>query len=206
MALLFRAFYATSHSGYIMKTSSGLPTNAVYGFVKYFWDAIATFRPSHVVCCWDMGGETFRTEKFPDYKANRLDPPEEIIPQFALAKDVVASFGVVNIGVKGYEADDCIGTLSRLYGEQAHVYILTGDRDMLQLVAENVHVVLMKKGQSHYAVFDPETLAEVWQLTPEQIVDLKGLMGDPSDNYPGVKGIGEKTAVKLLREFGSIEG
>lgn len=206
MALLFRAFYATSYGGYIMKTSEGVPTNAVYGFVKYFWDAVETFNPSHVICCWDLSSRTFRAEKFDGYKANRADPPKELIPQFDLVKDVVMSFGVPNVGLEGYEADDCIGTLSRQHGEQSHVYVLTGDRDMLQLVDENVHVIFMKKGQSNYAVYDPDTLFAEINLKPAQMIDLKGLMGDPSDNYPGVKGIGQKTALKLLKEFESVEG
>lgn len=206
MALLFRAFYATSYSGYIMKTSAGMPTNAVFGFVKYFWDAVQTFRPSHVICCWDMGGGTFRSEQFSDYKANRVDCPEELIPQFDLVKDVVESFGVPNVGLAGYEADDCIGTLARTYSKEMEVHILTGDHDMLQLLAERVKVIIMKKGQGNYAVYSPETLMEEKMLTPEQFIDLKGLMGDTADNYPGVKGIGEKTAMKLLHEYGSVEG
>ncbi len=206
MALLFRAYYATSYSGYIMKTSAGLPTNAVYGFVKYFWDAVETFKPSHLICCWDMGKATFRTEKYRGYKANRDEAPQELIPQFALVKEVVESFGVRNIGLEGYEADDCIGTLAAELGRQADVRILTGDHDMLQLVNDQVHVIIMKKGQSNYRVYNPQTLREEKKLTPQQIVDLKGLMGDTSDNYPGVKGIGEKTALKLLMEYETIEG
>ncbi|UQZ86003.1 5'-3' exonuclease [Paenibacillus konkukensis] len=206
MALLFRAFYATSYSGYIMRTSAGVPTNAVFGFVKYFWDAVQTFQPAHVVCCWDMGSKTFRSEKFTDYKANRADCPEELKPQFDLVKDVVESFGVPNVGLSGYEADDCIGTLADTYSKDRDVYILTGDHDMLQLLHERVRVIIMKKGQGNYAVYTPETLMEEKQLTPRQFIDLKGLMGDTADNYPGVKGIGEKTALKLLQEYGSVEG
>lgn len=207
MALLFRAFFASSFTGHIQKTSYGLPTNAVHGFVKYFWDAVETFEPSHVICCWDMGSSTFRTEKYKFYKANRGEPPEELVPQFDLVKEVTASFGVQNIGVRGYEADDCIGTLAALHSAQggSDVYILTGDHDMLQLVDERVRVVIMKKGLSNYAVYDKELLLRDKGLTPEQVVDLKGLMGDMSDNYPGVRGIGEKTAKKLIQEYGSID-
>ena len=111
MALLFRAYFASSFTGYIQKTSYGLPTNAVHGFVKYFWDAIQTFDSTHVICCWDMGSTTFRTEKFVGYKANRDAAPEELIPQFELVKEVTESFGVRNVGLSGFEADDCIGTL-----------------------------------------------------------------------------------------------
>jgi len=206
MALLFRAYYATSYSGYIRRTSTGLPTNAVYGFIQYLFDAVRSFRPTHIVCCWDMGGKTFRTEQFADYKGNRGDPPDELIPQFDLVKEVVEDMGIRNVGAIGYEADDCIGTLAGRLSPVADVYILTGDHDMLQLVSENIKVVIMKKGKSNYAVYDPDFLLEERGLTPAQIVDLKGFMGDASDNYPGVKGIGEKTAVKLLIEYQSIEG
>lgn len=207
MAVLFRAFYATSYSGYIRKTKAGLPTNAVYGFIQYFFDAISEFKPTHVICCWDMGSKTFRTEQFPEYKGNRGEPPLELIPQFDLVKEVVAEMGVPNIGISGYEADDCIGTLSRqLDGEDSEIFVLTGDHDMLQLVTERVKVVIMKKGKNNYAVYDLAFLLEDKQLMPHQIIDIKGFMGDTSDNYPGVKGIGEKTALKLLLDYDSIEG
>lgn len=206
MALLFRAFYATSYGGYIRKTRAGLPTNAVYGFLQYFFDAVSTFEPSHVVCCWDMGKGTFRTEKYEGYKSNRIDAPLELIPQFDLVKEVVAELGVPNIGLAGYEADDCIGTLASCYSGESEVYILTGDHDMLQLVNDSVKVVIMKKGRSNYKVYDPAELLAERGLTPAQVIDLKGFMGDTSDNYPGVKGIGEKTATKLLTEYGTVEG
>ncbi|KWX73211.1 5'-3' exonuclease [Paenibacillus jilunlii] len=206
MALLFRAFYATAYGGYIRKTKAGLPTNAVYGFLQYFFDAVSTFEPSHVVCCWDMGKGTFRTEKYDGYKSNRIDAPLELIPQFDLVKEVVAELGVPNIGLAGYEADDCIGTLASCYSGESEVYILTGDHDMLQLVSDSVKVVIMKKGRSNYKVYDPAELLEERGLTPAQVIDLKGFMGDTSDNYPGVRGIGEKTALKLLTEYGTIEG
>jgi 5'-3' exonuclease len=206
MALLFRAFYATSYTGYIRKTSTGLPTNAVYGFIQYFFDAINTFKPSHVICCWDMGGSTFRTESYSQYKQNRPDAPIELVPQFDLVKEVVAEMGVPNIGLIGYEADDCIGTLSNQLKNDSEVLILTGDHDMLQLITEQVKVVIMNKGRSNYTVYDLEKLYDAKQLTPLQIIDLKAFMGDTADNYPGVKGIGEKIALKLIGEYESIEG
>jgi len=206
MALLFRAFFATSYSGYIRKTSNGLPTNAVYGFIQYFFDAINNFKPSHVICCWDMGSSTFRTESYSQYKKNRSEAPLELLPQFDLVKEVVAEMGVPNFGLAGFEADDCIGTLSNKLQYDSEVFILTGDHDMLQLITERIKVVIMNKGRSNYTVYDLETLFTTKKLTPLQIIDLKAFMGDTSDNYPGVKGIGEKTALKLLHEYGSVEG
>ncbi|GGE44920.1 5'-3' exonuclease [Pullulanibacillus camelliae] len=206
MALLFRGFFATSFRGNYMKTSSGVPTNGIFGFLKYLLDAIETFEPSHVICCWDMGSKTFRNELYEHYKGNRDEPPEELIPQFDLVKEVVEAFDIPNIGLKGYEADDCMGTLARQFSQLTPVLILTGDQDILQLVDDNISVAIMKKGQGNYAVYQTDNFYEQRGLYPHQIVDLKGLMGDTSDNYPGVKGIGEKTALKLLQEYETIEG
>lgn len=205
MALLFRGFYATSFKGNFMYNENGIPTNGVFGLLKYLKSAIDTFAPTHVVCCWDMGSKTFRNDLYPDYKSNRGAPPEELIPQFELSKQVMEMLDIPNVGLEGYEADDCIGTLARLYQQDHEVLILTGDQDILQLVEENISVVIMKKGQGNYAVYKQETFYEMVNLRPEQIIDLKGLMGDSSDNYPGVKGIGEKTAMKLLQEYGTID-
>ncbi|RWZ58807.1 5'-3' exonuclease [Halobacillus fulvus] len=206
MALLFRAFYATAMSNYYMINSKGTPTNGVYGMVKHLFTAIDTYQPTHVVCCWDMGSKTFRNDLFPDYKANRGAPPEELIPQFDLAKEVVEALDIPNIGQVGYEADDCMGTLSRMYSEHSQVFLLTGDQDLLQLLQPNVNVVLLKKGYGNYAEYHEHSFYEEKGITPAQMIDLKALMGDSSDNYPGVKGIGEKTALKLLLQYGSIEG
>lgn len=208
MALLFRAYYAEAATGRVRRTEDGVPTGAVYGFVRYLWDAIRTFRPTHLVCCWDTGGATFRTELYPAYKANRAAPPDDLIPQFGLVKEVTACFGFRNVEAAGWEADDCIGTLAGRFaaGGAADVLILTGDRDMLQLIDRGVQVILMKRGFGHYAVYDERALREETGLHPRQIVDMKGLMGDPADHYPGVRGIGEKTAVRLLKEHGSVEG
>lgn len=205
MALLFRAYYATAYGGYIQKTKAGVPNNAVNGFVKYLWNAVKAFNPTHVVCCWDMGVRTFRTDLYELYKGNRGAAPEELIPQFEMVKDVVAAFNIPNIGLSGYEADDCIGTLAVQFSQHSNVTILTGDHDMLQLVSEQIKVVIMLKGQSNYAIHTLETLLLEKKLTPAQVVDLKGLIGDTADNYPGVRGIGEKTALKLLQDYASIE-
>ncbi|GJM70662.1 5'-3' exonuclease [Paenibacillus macerans] len=153
-----------------------------------------------------MGSKTFRNELHADYKANRPEAPEDLVPQFSLVKDIVAALDIPNIGLEGYEADDCIGTVSNRLSQLGHVYILTGDQDMLQLVSERIHVVIMKKGRSNYAVYDLDFLKEDKGIQPFQVIEMKGLTGDTSDNYPGVKGIGEKTALKLLAEYESIDG
>ncbi|GMK48780.1 MULTISPECIES: 5'-3' exonuclease [Paenibacillus] len=204
MALLFRAFFAQQYSA--RRLADGTPTNAIYGFMQYLFDAVNQFQPTHVACCWDMGSKTFRTEMYSNYKANRPEAPDDLIPQFSLVKDIVAALGIPNIGIEGYEADDCIGTVSKQLSQMAHVYILTGDQDMLQLVEERIHVVIMKKGRGNYAVYDLGFLKEDKGIHPFQVIEMKGLTGDTSDNYPGVKGIGEKTALKLLQEFESIDG
>ncbi|SIS40412.1 5'-3' exonuclease [Salimicrobium flavidum] len=206
MALLFRAFYATAMSNYYMINSKGVPTNAVYGMVKHLFTAVREYEPTHVVACWDMGSKTFRNDLLESYKANRSAPPEEMVPQFDLAKEVTEALNIPNVGMAGYEADDCIGTLSHHYREEAEVLILTGDQDMLQLLEPNVSVVLLKKGYGNYAEYTVERLHEEKGITPKQLIDLKAFMGDSSDNYAGVKGIGEKTALKLLHQYESIEG
>ena len=206
MAVLFRAYFATAYGGSIRRMKDGTPTNAIYGFMRYFWDAVERFKPSHIACCWDLSSKTFRSEQFTDYKANRPECPADLVPQFDLIREVMDSFGIPNVSCEGYEADDCIGTLAQQYREDHDVFILTGDHDMLQLVHEHTTVVIMKKGHGNYAVYSPEYLMEERQLTPVQVIDVKGLMGDTADNYPGVKGIGEKTAHKLIQEYGSIEG
>ncbi|MDP4083507.1 MAG: 5'-3' exonuclease [Bacillota bacterium] len=205
MALLFRAFYATAVTGQFMINSKGIPTNGIHGFMKHLMTAVSTFKPSHLAVCWDMGSKTFRSELFEGYKANRSEPPVELIPQFDLVKEVVASFDIPNIGLVGFEADDCIGTIANQLKSKVKVSILTGDQDILQLLDEDVSVILLKKGFGNYQVHTPETFFEEKGINPRQMIDLKALMGDASDNYPGVKGIGEKTALKLLQEYHYVE-
>ena len=206
MALLFRAFYATAVTGQFMINSKGVPTNAVQGFLKHMLTAVDRFSPSHVAVCWDMGSKTFRNELFEGYKANRSTAPVEMIPQFDLAKQAVEAFDIPNIGLSGYEADDCIGTIAKAASKESRIGILTGDQDMLQLLDENISVLLLKKGYGNYEIHNPNSFFDWKGITPSQMVDLKALMGDTADNYPGVKGIGEKTALKLLIEYKNIEG
>ncbi|KAA6451737.1 5'-3' exonuclease [Bacillus swezeyi] len=205
MALLFRSFFATAVHRNFMMNDKGIPTNGVHGFLKHLLTAVTAFEPSHVVCCWDMGSKTYRNDLFKDYKANRGEPPLELIPQFDMAKEAAEELGVLNIGLAGFEADDCIGTLSALFHEEADITIVTGDKDLLQLLEGTVKVALMQKGIGNYKVYTKETFMEETGIEPLALIDIKALMGDPSDNYPGVKGIGEKTAYKLIREYSTIE-
>lgn len=206
MALLFRAFFATAVTGQFMINSKGIPTNAIYGFIKHFFTALDHFNPSHVAVCWDMGSKTFRNDMFPDYKANRSEAPIELIPQFELVKEVVSSLNIPNIGIAGFEADDCIGTIAKKMKGTSDVLILTGDQDILQLLDDHISVALLKKGYGNYLVHTPVSFFEEKGINPAQMIDLKALMGDPSDNYPGVRGIGEKTALKLLQEHMDVSG
>lgn len=205
MALLFRAYYATAVTGQFMINSKGIPTNGINGFVKHFLTAISSFTPTHVAVCWDMGSKTFRTDLYDGYKANRPDAPIELIPQFDLVKEVVEAFDVPNIGLSGYEADDLIGTIAK-DGHNAEVKILTGDQDILQLIDDNISVALLQKGFGNYLVHTEETFFAEKGISPKQMIDLKAFMGDSSDNYPGVRGIGEKTALKLLQQYSDVEG
>lgn len=205
MALLFRAFYATSIRKQFMFNSKGIPTNAVQGYLRHMLSAVEASSPSHIVVCWDMGSKTYRNDIFQDYKSNRGEPPLELLPQFDLAKEATEAFGIPNIGVRGYEADDCIGTICSQHRNDAKMTVLTGDRDLLQVVDEDVDVWLLQKGIGNYSKYTKELFHAEYQLEPHQLVDVKALMGDTSDGYPGVKGIGEKTALTLIRRFGSIE-
>ncbi|MFB1080872.1 5'-3' exonuclease H3TH domain-containing protein [Jeotgalibacillus sp. JSM ZJ347] len=205
MALLFRSFFATAVSNQFMYNQEGTPTNGIQGFIKHTVTAAEIIQPTHVAICWDMGKETFRNEEFSLYKANRNAPPEELIPQFDLVKEIAEELHFHNVGVKGYEADDCIGTIARNEAD-SKVSIVSGDKDLLQLLRPNVDVWLVKKGFGSYDTYNLERFHKEYEITPRQFIDVKGLMGDTSDGYPGVKGIGEKTAFKLIKEFGSIEG
>ncbi|MDY0396655.1 5'-3' exonuclease [Virgibacillus halophilus] len=198
-------FYATAIRKNFMRTISGVPTNGVYQFLRYLMDAMETFGPTHIICCWDMGSKTFRTDMFEGYKANRGAPPEELVPQFDLVKEVVDALGIQNVGLANYEADDCIGTIAKRYASSYDITILTGDQDILQLVSQNIAVAIMRKGQGNYEVFTADNFYEKRGISPKQVIDMKGLMGDTADNYPGVKGIGEKTAMKLLAEHETID-
>ncbi|MCI1881282.1 MAG: 5'-3' exonuclease [Sporolactobacillus sp.] len=206
MALLFRAFYATAPFGRYMVNEQGIATNGVQGFLRRLLIAVRGQQPTHVAVCWDLGEKTFRHRLYDGYKANRDAPPAEMIPQFDLAKNMTAALDIPNICVSGFEADDCIGTLAKRIQNLADVSIVTGDRDLLQLLDRHVTVLILRNGYGNYSGFTKELFVHRYGITPKQFIDVKALMGDASDGYPGVRGIGEKTAFRLIRRYGDLAG
>ncbi|MFS8501005.1 MAG: DNA polymerase I, partial [Caldicoprobacter sp.] len=201
-SLMHRAFYALP----MLTNKKGTPTNAVYGFTNMLLRLIQDYKPNYLGVAFDKKGPTFRHEVYADYKATRQKTPEELIPQFDLLKKMLQLMGIAIYEVDGYEADDILGTFARLARERGwEAYLVTGDRDALQLVSPEVRVIMTRKGISDVKVFDVEEIEKEYGLTPSQIIDLKALMGDSSDNIPGVPGIGEKTALKLLHQYHTVE-
>lgn len=201
-SLVHRAFYALP----LLTTASGLYTNAVYGFTTMMVKLLGQLKPDLIAVAFDKGKITFRNEIYSEYKAQRKPTPGELSGQFPFVREVLDALGITVIEEAGYEGDDIIGTLAALAGEAGHeVTIITGDRDALQLISPHTQVMLTKKGISEMDVYDRQAFEEKYSVSPQQQIDLKGLMGDASDNIPGVPGIGEKNATKLIMEYGSIE-
>ena len=206
MALLFRSFFATSAMGHFFPNAAGVPTNGVQGFARHSMTAMSLFNPTHMAVCWDMGAHTFRNDLYDGYKANRPAPPEELVPQFDMARSVSELIGWKSYGEPGMEADDLIGSMVTNWEGKADITIVSGDRDLLQLLRPGVKVALIKKGYSEYDIYTDERFIDEYGITPFQYIDKKAFTGDAADGYPGVKGIGPKTALTLLKQYGSIEG
>ncbi|ANU11569.1 flap endonuclease [Planococcus antarcticus DSM 14505] len=206
MALLFRSFFATSAVGQYFRTTEGLATNGVQGFTRHVLAAKTMMKPTHMAVCWDMGSKTFRTDLFEGYKANRPAPPEDMVHQFDWAQSISEQLGWKNYGEAGIEADDFIGSFTKQWQDQVDFTIITGDKDMLQLLSPSVKIAFMKKGFHVYDVYTEERFIEEYSIQPSQFTDVKAFMGDPSDGYPGVKGIGPKTALQLIQNYGSTDG
>ncbi len=201
-SILNRAFYGIRP----LTTKDGVPTNAVYGFVNILKKHLDALSPDYLACAFDMRAPTFRHKMYDGYKATRKGMPEELAEQLPIAKEAVSHMGFTVLTCEGWEADDILGTLAGM-GDGAgdiHSYILTGDRDSLQLITDRTSVILVKTKED--IVYTPESFKEEYGITPEQFVHVKALMGDSSDNIPGVAGIGEKTALKLIINTGSLEG
>ncbi len=203
-SLAFRAFYALPAENF--KTQGGLTTNAVYGFTAMLINLLRDESPTHVAAAFDVSRQTFRSERYPEYKANRSSTPDEFHGQIDVTKEVLAALGIMVLAEPGFEADDLIATLATQAEKEGYrVLVVTGDRDSLQLVSDDVTVLYPRKGVSELTRFTPAAVVEKYGLTPEQYPDFAALRGDPSDNLPGIPGVGEKTASKWISEFGSLQ-
>ncbi|MDO4794191.1 MAG: DNA polymerase I, partial [Filifactor alocis] len=201
-SLMNRAFYALPP----LMNKDGLVTNAIYGFLTMLYKAIEEYRPTHISVEFDLRAKTFRHKEYKDYKGTRKGMPDELAMQVEPLKEILDAMGVHRAELEGYEADDILGTLSKCAEDEGfEVLILTGDRDALQLASKTTKILFTKKGISEVEIYDEEKVFEKYELTPQQFIDLKGLMGDKSDNIPGVSGIGEKTGIKLLKEYQTLE-
>lgn len=207
-SVAFRAFFALYHQIDRFRNTAGLHTNAIYGFHLMLDHLLERLQPSHVLVAFDAGKTTFRTEMYADYKAGRAKTPEEFREQFPYIREMLAARGIAYYDLLNYEADDIIGTLAKRAErlDDFQITIVSGDKDLIQLTDQRTVVEISKKGVADFEAFTPEYLLDKMGITPEQFIDLKALMGDKSDNIPGVTKIGEKTGLKLLLEHGSLEG
>jgi DNA polymerase-1 len=203
-SLAFRAFYALPAENF--KTQGGLTTNAVYGFTAMLINLLRDEQPSHIAAAFDVSRQTFRLERYPEYKAGRSSTPDEFRGQIDITKEVLGALGITVLAEPGFEADDVIATLATQAEDAGYrVLVVTGDRDSLQLVSDDVTVLYPRKGVSELTRFTPEAVVEKYGLTPQQYPDFAALRGDPSDNLPGIPGVGEKTATKWIAEYGSLQ-
>lgn len=202
-SLIFRAFFALPN----LTNSDGVMTNGVYGFLTMYFRAVEEYKPDYILVAFDKKTKTFRHKEFEDYKANRDKAPNELNYQFGILKDILDSLNVKYLDIDGYEADDIVGTFSKIAkDEDLETVIITGDKDYFQLVNDKVVVFLTRKGISQMEEITVKSIEDDYGLSPKQLIDVKGLMGDKSDNIPGVDGIGEKTAIKFIKKYGSMEG
>lgn len=203
--LLFRSYYATAYTGNVMKNSKGFPTNALFGFTNMINKIVEEEKPTRMVVAFDKG-KTFRHEKYDFYKGGRSETPDELKVQFPIAKQMLGFMGIKYYEIDNYEADDIIGTFARLCNEDDNYIgtIISSDKDLLQLISPQVDIKLLK--QKDYIRYNIDSFRDAYGIEPINIIDLKALMGDASDNIPGVKGIGEKTALKLLHEYKTLDG
>lgn len=201
-SLIHRAFYALP----LLSSKNGLYTNGIYGFLTMLYKVIDDINPNHLCVVFDKKGPTFRHKEYDQYKAQRDTTPSELAQQFPIIREILAAMNICFFELEGYEADDIAGTLAKkgkdIFDE---IFLVTGDKDYLQLAKDNVKILLTRKGITELEEYDRNKVIEKYGITPEQLIDLKGLMGDQSDNIPGVPGIGEKTGLKLLKEYGTIE-
>ena len=203
-SLAYRAFYALPAENF--KTQGGLTTNAVYGFTAMLINLLRDEQPSHIAAAFDVSRQTFRVDKYPEYKAGRSSTPDEFRGQIDITKEVLVALGITVLAEPGFEADDIIATLATQAEDDGYrVLVVSGDRDSLQLVSDDVTVLYPRKGVSELTRFTPDAVVDKYGLTPQQYPDFAALRGDPSDNLPGIPGVGEKTATKWIAEYGSLQ-
>ncbi len=203
--LMFRSYYATAYNGNFMNNSKGFPTNALFGFVNMIHKIINEENPEYVIVAFDKG-KTFRHKEYEDYKGGRVETPDELKKQFPVAKELLTAMGIKYYEIDNYEADDIIGTFAKFCDDDPEFIgtIVSSDKDLLQLISNDVDIKLLK--QKDYIRYNEKTFEEAYGIKPINVIDLKALMGDSSDNIPGVKGVGEKTALKLLHEYKTLDG
>ena len=203
--LMFRSYYATAYNGNFMNNSKGFPTNALFGFTNMINKIINEETPEYIIVAFDKG-KTFRHEEYEGYKDGRVETPDELKKQFPKAKELLTAMGIKYYEIDGYEADDIIGTFAKFCDDDKDFIgtIVSSDKDLLQLLSSDVDIKLLK--QKDYIRYNEKTFEEAYGIKPINVIDLKALMGDPSDNIPGVKGVGEKTALKLLHEYKTLDG
>ncbi|MNO88826.1 DNA polymerase I [compost metagenome] len=202
-SLMNRAFYALPP----LTNSDGIHTNAIYGFTNMILKIQDEIVPDYIIATFDKKAPTFRHNEYAEYKAGRKKMPPELAEQFPLTKELLSYLGIPIFELDGFEADDLLGTLSKKAEENnIEVYVLTGDKDALQLASDTTNIIITKKGVSEKEVYNRQRMQDDFGVTPLEFIDVKGLMGDKSDNIPGVPGIGEKTAYKLIQTYGSVEG
>ena len=203
--LLFRSYYATAYNGNLMKNSKGFPTNALFGFVNMINKILNEEKPEYIMVAFDKG-HNFRKDLYDNYKDGRIETPNDLKMQFPVAKEICTLLGIKYIEIDNYEADDIIGTFAKMADEDKNynATIISSDKDLLQLISDEVDVKLLK--QKDYIMMNEKTFFETYGIKPIRMIDLKSLMGDASDNIPGVKGIGEKTALSLLQKYDTLDG
>ncbi|HHY22281.1 MAG TPA: DNA polymerase I [Bacilli bacterium] len=201
-SIAYRAFFALP----LLNNEKGVYTNAVYGFTMMLLKVIEEEKPTHILVAFDAGKTTFRHKTYEEYKSGREKTPSELREQFPLIREILDAYQIKRFEIENYEADDIIGTVTKEATEKDfEVVVYTGDKDLLQLISPNIRIALTRKGITEVQIYNEQALFDKYGIKPKQIIDMKGLMGDSSDNIPGVPGVGEKTALKLLKEFGSVE-
>lgn len=207
-AIVHRAFHAYPAS---LQTENGIQVNAAYGFTVMLLEALDMFEPEYVLCSFDTAKPTFRHVEFQEYKGTRKPTDQSLIDQFPIVEEILTAFNIPILKKEGFEADDVLGTISKYVregkwsNENIELYILSGDRDLLQLISDNVKVCLPQGNFKNLIAYDRVETKKKFDMYPEQIVDYKGMAGDASDNIPGVKGVGSKTAIELLSRYGSLD-